>query len=311
MKVFVFGATGFLGRALVHKLVMCGVSVSVLTRDYGRAKAIFEQGVIIHVGDMITDIYPELSVYDAVINCAGEVKDEALMRQLHVDGVRTALLSLAMGSGTQWIQISSVGVYGPHTFGVVSEEFSFNPIGEYEATKADGEIVVKDICVARGIPYTIIRPSNVFGNNMPNSSLAQLVRMIKRKMFFFIGNPDYSMMNYVYVQDVADAIFMCIGNSEAVNNDFIVSDVIDLRTFVRLVKTEVGGGWSPVVPESIVRLMIAFLRVIPGFPLSIGRLDALLNKTVYSTNKINACLGFTPRVGNHVGLRKYCKYLMG
>ena len=80
MKVFIFGATGFLGRNLVCKLIRNGISVSILTRDKKRAEAILDQDAVIFVGDMVAGTYPELSEYDVVINCAGEIKNKSLMR---------------------------------------------------------------------------------------------------------------------------------------------------------------------------------------------------------------------------------------
>jgi nucleoside-diphosphate-sugar epimerase len=309
MNVLVFGATGFLGSVLVRKLVRNGFFVSVLTRDKERAKALLGQDVTVHVGDMVDGIYPKLSDYDVVINCAGEIKNEALMRRLHVDAISDALRLLTAENKTQWIQISSVGVYGPQNVGVVREGHPFNPIGEYEVTKAEGEILVHKICRANGVPYTIILPSNVFGIGMPNQSLSQLIHMIRCNVFFFIGNPELCMMNYVYIDDVVDTIIACMENPNAINNDFIVSDVIDQRAFVQLVKSEVGGGWTPVIPEPVVRTMFLLARFIHKFPLSVGRLNALTNRAVYSVEKIKYCLGFAPKVGSQDGLRQYCKHL--
>jgi nucleoside-diphosphate-sugar epimerase len=309
MNIFVFGATGFLGRVLVCKLVRNGFFVSVLTRDQERAKALLGKDVIVHVGDMVDGIYPDLSDYDVIINCAGEIKNEALMRSLHVNAINDALSLLTAENKTQWIQLSSVGVYGSQNVGVIREGHPFNPIGEYEVTKAEGELLVHKICRANGVPYTIIRPSNVFGNGMPNQSLAKLIQMIRRKVFFFVGNPELCMMNYVFIDDVVDAIVACMANPNALNNDFIISDVLDQRSFVQLVKSEVGGGWTPVIPESVVRTLFLLARFIPKFPLSQGRLNALTNRAVYSVDKIRDCLGFAPKVGSQDGLRQYCQHL--
>ena len=117
------------------------------------------------------------------------------------------------------------------------------------------------------------------------------------------------MMNYVYIDDVVDAIITSLGNPNAINNDFILSDIIDLRSFVQIVKSEVGGGWTPVIPESMVRTIFPVAKFIPKFPLSQGHLNALTNRAVYSADKIRSCLGFVPKVGSQDGLRQYCQHL--
>ncbi|MFH7326588.1 NAD-dependent epimerase/dehydratase family protein [Desulfurivibrio sp. C05AmB] len=311
MKVFVFGATGFLGRALVQKMITSGSAVSVLTRNPSRINSFWGNSVAVHVGDMSAGKHPKLSEYDVVINCAGETKDERLMRQLHVEATKKTLENLRSGDNTQWIQVSSVGVYGPQNSGVIKEDYPFNPVGEYEITKAEGEIVVHEFCENNNIPYTIIRPSNIFGNGMTNQSLAQLVRMISRNLFFYIGNPLNYKMNYVHVDDVVAAIILCMKNPAAINQDFIVSDVMDQYSFVNLVKSETGGGWAwtPVIPKYLARKLSLLAKINPKFPLSSGRLAALTNRAVYSTDKIRDQLAFTPIVGIREGLRQYCRNL--
>jgi nucleoside-diphosphate-sugar epimerase len=305
MRIFVFGATGFLGRSLTLRLLELGHDVSLLTRNYSRAFSLFGEHVDIVEGDMVT-FNESLSAFDAVINCSGEVRDKAQMYELHVNALKRILLSLESG-GPHWVQVSSVGVYGPGCRGEVFEEHSFSPIGEYEVTKAMADKLVRDVCLERKTPFTILRPSNVFGEGMPNSSLKQLVEMIRRGVFFHVDDPEKSMMNYVYIEDVVEAIIYILRVSDARNDDFIISDVVDQASFVALIKEELGGGWSPVVPKWITSIVSRVGDYIPRFPLSRSRVAALSVRCVYSSEKIKRVLSFEYPVGCVEGLRRYCR----
>ena len=46
-------------------------------------------------------------------------------------------MAVACGRIGRWIQLSSVGVYGPRTEGIVTEHTPEAPLGTYEQTKAD------------------------------------------------------------------------------------------------------------------------------------------------------------------------------
>src|SRR5438128_1570369 len=74
MRVFIVGATGVIGRALIPRLLARGDSVVALVRSLERAEAIAQPGVELHVGDLLT-IEPEplaaiLSGCDAALHMA-------------------------------------------------------------------------------------------------------------------------------------------------------------------------------------------------------------------------------------------------
>ncbi|WP_394242025.1 NAD-dependent epimerase/dehydratase family protein [Halopseudomonas laoshanensis] len=306
MDIMIFGGTGFIGNALAERLCNEGHQVDVLSR---KARVSHAGGPNYLVGDLIAGAYPSLSVYDVIINCAGEINNQELMRSLHVDALSNVLESLPSHCKTRWIEMSSVGVYGPIHGGVVRESNEFNPVGMYEETKAEAEIMVREVCKVKGIDYTIIRPSNVFGEGMPNRSLAQLLTMVKKGLFFYIGNPDSYVMNYVHVQDVVEITIKSIEQPQARNQDFIISDSISQREFVKVIKEELGGKRIVQVPKMLVKLLSRCGNLIPHFPLTGSRVSALTLKSFYSVEKAEKLLGYTPSVGIEAGLRNYCRHL--
>lgn len=309
MNVLVLGGTGFLGRYLVEQLTQEQCRVTVLTRNPEKIK-IFSKKISFIKGDLLNPKDISLSGYTHIINCSGELHNERLMQYLHVDCIEALLKKLKNCGIAHWIQISSVGVYGKIRQGEVVENTPFSPIGEYEITKAKGELLVKNLCTEQGIPYTIIRPSNVFGIGMPNQSLAQLVSVIKRKLFFYIGkSPESIVMNYVPVEDVAVFVSLCVRDRKSINQEFILSDQLLLSDFVKIICEElkIQNDFYR-LPEAFVRAFALLANVLPRFPLTTARIDALTLRVTYSHKKALDSLSYTPFVGCRQGLKDYISH---
>lgn len=232
MKALVLGATGFIGQKLVERLLIENLSVTAITRG-GKALNKLDERVKFIVFDLISSPVSmiDFSKYDVVFNCAGEIKDESKMEDLHVNSVRSMLEQLK-GTGTKWVQLSSVGVYGPKHMAHITENELFQPHGTYEVTKANAEIIVKDYCILNNIAFSIVRPSNVFGCEMPNESLRSLIKMVQSGMFFYIGNPRDYRVNYVHVDNVVESLFLCGQLQSSDREDYIISDNMLLTDFV-------------------------------------------------------------------------------
>lgn len=97
------------------------------------------------------------------------------------------LLTAAQGEVGLWVQLSSTGVYGPVRSGVVDEERILAPVNSYERTKAAGDLLVQ-AAAKSGLKCFILRPSNIYGPDMPNQSLFQLIRMIDLGLFCHIDS---------------------------------------------------------------------------------------------------------------------------
>jgi len=118
--VAVTGGTGFVGKRLVERLVSEGYVVRVLSRD-GTSAGI--GNVNVFTGDLLdpnTDISAFLDGADAIFNCAGELRNESRMRALNVDAV-DRLIREVRGRHIHFIQLSTVGVYGMSSDGVITE----------------------------------------------------------------------------------------------------------------------------------------------------------------------------------------------
>ena len=287
LTVAVTGGTGFVGRVLVKELVKQGYCVRILTRSSPQNT----DGAVVFIGDLC-DEQVNLDLFflnvDVLFHCAGELNDESKMKKLHVFGTKRLLYAAEQAGVQRFVQLSSVGAYGNQCTGVITEYTNENPSNIYERTKTESDNIVS----RSDIKSFIVRPSNIFGNNMPNNSLRQLVNAIQSGRFFYIGNK-CANLNYVHVDDVVSALIL-VGKSEISEcQTYIVSQNIETGTLVAALQNTLSTQPSThTYPECIIRILSYLFGWIPSFPLTIGRVNAMTRQCVYDSGKIENELGF-------------------
>lgn len=303
MRVAVTGGSGFIGARLVARLVAEGAQVRILGR---RRPADLAGAVELIECDLTrtrSDLVRFLDGADVVYHCAAEIRDEGRMRAVNVLGTKH-LIEGARGRIGHWVQLSSVGAYGPVSEGIVTEAQPEAPIGEYENTKTEADNLIRDAVRDNAFSAVLLRPSIVYGPTMRNRSLFQLVRAVDRGLFFFIGRPGASA-NYVHVDNVVDALIRSVGAPRTEASVYIVSDHRSLEDFVGIIAKNLDCRAPRIrIPSWVARCAALAGGWLPGFPLTGSRIRALTSRVVYSTHRIETELGYTPVVGMEEGLRQ-------
>lgn len=208
MRIFLTGATGFLGGALAARLVARGHEVVALARKTSRTFALRALGIQIAEGD-VTDrasLRAPLTGADAVFHLAAwyelGVRELARMRSVNVDGTRN-VLETAVEAGVRCIvHTSSVAALGS-SGGALADEGHAHPGGFaslYEQTKHEAHAVARGLA-ERGAPVRLALPGTIFGPG-DGSLVASLVRahlkgLVRARAFSSLP------MSLVYVDDCA------------------------------------------------------------------------------------------------------------
>ena len=216
MKSFVTGGAGFLGSAVVRRLLDRGDEVVGLARSDAAATTLTRLGALPVRGD-ITDagtLGQLLIGVDAVFHIAAdyrvgikESEHEAMFRT-NVDGA-TIVLDAAITAGVQSIvYVSTVGVFG-NTRGKVVDETYERPdrdfLSYYDATK----YMAHRVAVARqaaGAPLVIAQPGAVYGPGDHSELGAQIDQAARGK--YSIRAFEELGLTMGYIDDVADGVVL-------------------------------------------------------------------------------------------------------
>ena len=298
------GGTGFIGRKLVQRHLERDDHVRVLSR-----RPVMVSGLPNSVewceGDLITcdGILPFVDGVDILYHCAGQLTDESSMRSLHVGGTKVLLEGASKRIG-HWVQLSSVGVYGPVSNGLITELSPLNPVGEYEITKSESDELVIKSAREGAFGFSVLRPSNVYGAEMTNQSLFDFIAMIERGLFFFVGKKGASS-NYIHVDNVVEGLIRCGTMERAKNKIFNLSDHCSMERFVGIISSELGCRYPRLrLPGVMLRVIAGIMGKLPGFPLTPARVDALTRRSIYSIKSIQEEIGYQHVVSIEDGLER-------
>ena len=185
--ILVTGATGFVGRHVVRRLLAAGRPVVALARardGESAAERVAEAVGFTRDGALCGVVEGELTTregivgarlgmlrerVETVIHCAGDTRffPQAMTAFVagHVDGPVALLRGLAGGRLSRWVQLSTAYVCGRRS-GVVHEgegdvgQTFHNP---YERVKLDAERALRMAAARSGVAITVLRPSIVVG----------------------------------------------------------------------------------------------------------------------------------------------------
>lgn len=259
MRVFVTGATGFIGMALVRSLRARGWAVTALVRkpDSAEARAVSALGARLATGD-VTDpdsMREPMTGADAVIHNAGmyelglNAAGRARMSAVNVDGTANTL-GLAQTLAIPKVVYVSTAFYFGESDGQPRDETwvrRSTPRSHYEATKTEAHEVALAI-QRQGCPLVIACPVAVVGAG-DHASLGHFARMYVRGLL-----PPVSFgtatLSFVHVDDVAEALGRCVERGSVGETYLLSGGVIKLREMFELWHTTPGGmkriwWWMP------------------------------------------------------------------
>lgn len=169
MKTLVTGATGFIGSALVKKLLSQGYSVRALVLPKENSDWLKNAGVEVVYGDLterntITGICKNI---DVVYHCAARVTDWGTKKQFYraIYHATHNLLEESKGNIQRFVYLSSIAALGlgKHLKGKKETDPPQKSGIPYNDAKADTEIMVRQYHEKKEFACTIVRPANVTG----------------------------------------------------------------------------------------------------------------------------------------------------
>jgi len=120
-----------------------------------------------------------------------------------------------------FIYFSSSMVYGHFDGKSVNEETPCNPLGIYGTLKYSGELIVKAYHRVFNIPYTIIRPSALYGERCVSRRVSQIfIENAVQGLDISINGDGSDKLDFTYIDDLIQGVILTIENEKARNETF-------------------------------------------------------------------------------------------
>ena len=259
MRVFVTGATGFIGHALVRALRERGWEVTALVRrpDSAEALEVAALGATLAQGD-VTDpasMRTPMTGADAVIHNAGvyemggNAASRARMTAVNVEGTRH-VLGLAQALAIPKAVYVSTAFYYGESGGQPRDETWVRPsppLSHYEATKTEAHALALEF-QRQGLPLVIACPVAVIGAG-DHAGLGHFARFYVRGWLPPVVFGD-GTLSFVHVADVGEALARCVERGRVGETYLLSGGQRTLRQVFALWQTTPGGAkriwwWMP------------------------------------------------------------------
>ena len=254
-KIAIIGGAGFIGHNLAIKLkennfdvsIIDGLEVNNLTSVIGNydnlpypllSKKIIENRLDLLSEKKITLYVQDARDYHALSHIIAKIKPEIIIHLAAVShsvrsnknpystfdhSLRTLenALDASRDNIKHFIFLSSSMVYGNFKTPEVTEDSLCEPIGIYGALKYAAEKIIIAYNQVFGLPYTILRPSALYGERCISRRVGQI--FIENALFdkeLLINGDGKEKLDFTYIEDLTDGILNIIGNKKSINQIF-------------------------------------------------------------------------------------------
>lgn len=251
MKIFITGATGYIGQELIKKLVFQGASIVALCRPGSDRSGIIHPRVHIAEGDLFThaEIVKGMKGCDQVYHLAAYARvwsrDKSIYHKVNVEGTKN-ILDHALSAGVRkMVFTSTAGVLGPAVDAnspVDERTTRLQPFfNEYEETKWQAEQLCLEFS-QKGLPVVIVNPSRVYGPGAETESnaISKLITLFLRGKWRFIPGDGKSVGSYVYVDDVVNGHIAAMTKGRAGHRYILGGENVSYENFFMLINRMTG-----------------------------------------------------------------------
>jgi nucleoside-diphosphate-sugar epimerase len=251
-KIFITGATGFIGGRMAEVASEKGIPSIGLVRTWSRAARLARLSVQMSYGDLLDldSLRRGMSSCDVVFHCAVDNRASGdAHRRASVEGT-TNVMRAALDAGVKRVvHISSTAVFGydPDP-SVATEEAPYRYSGDdYCDGKIDAEKVALGFHRAHSLPVVVLRPTIVYG---PFGSFARNVVKLIRQGRMVLVNGGRDFCNILYVDNLIEAMLLAAKQDNAVGQVFHISDspTVTWKEFIECIARVIGDSYLP-LPE--------------------------------------------------------------
>lgn len=318
MKTLLTGATGFVGSAVLRKLIEAGHEVRVLVREGSDCRNLTGLDIEIARGDLIDgrSVYRALKGCENLLHVAADYRlwapEPRSMYEVNVKGTRTIMRAAADSGARRIVYTSSVATLGLNRNGSPPADESTparlgDMVGQYKRTKYIAEHEIKRMIRLEGLPAVIVHPSTPVGPRdiKPTPTGKIIVDAARGRMPAYVDTG----LNMVHVEDVAAGHLLALHCGRIGESYILGAENLTLKEILTEIASLTGCRvprlrLSPALILPIAYIAEFLVRNTPGkepFVTTTGvRLS--MKKMFFSCEKAVRELGYRPRPARE-GLR--------
>lgn len=324
LKVCLVGGGGFIGHNLAIHLKKLGAKVDIVDSlqvnnlyAFGRAgddivnrdlyikiinqrlDLLREHGIPLHLQDareyhalsaILADIKPEVVIQLAAVSHANKSNKDPYSTFDHSLRTLENALDVSRSIGVKhFIFFSSSMVYGNFDGQAVTEETICNPIGIYGALKYAGEKMVIAYNQVFNMPFTIVRPSALYGERCVSRRVGQI--FLENALFgkdLTINGDGSEGLDFTYIED------LCHGIERVIESEKSKGEIFNLTY-----------GQARPVREMAEMVCKAF----PGIKINYAPKDKLMpDRGTLSVEKARRLIGYNPQYPLDKGYARYIEW---
>ncbi|MFM2078084.1 MAG: hypothetical protein RJA49_1974 [Actinomycetota bacterium] len=330
----VTGANGWLGRALVHRLLAdpARTRLRLLAHSTADAAALHDfvggrAGVDIIIGDVSRAdtsrrLLHQVGADADVLHTAGVIHPRHVRQftEVNTNGTRH-ITEAAIDAGVRrFVHVSSNSPFGtnPHRDDTFRADEPFHPYLGYGKSKMFAEMAVTEAAAA-GLDTTIVRPPWFYGPFQPPRQTT-FFRMVRAGKFPVIGKGD-QRRSMVYVDNLVDGVLAAELTPKAKGNGYWIADA-DAYTVNEIVETVgralVDEGLSVQPPTTHLPSLAArvaetgdrLLQAVGVYQQQLHVLGEMGHTIACDISRSTAELGYEPRVALYEGMRRSIRWCL-
>ena len=302
MNCLVTGASGFIGNALVHRLINENHTVIGLIHKHRppdqHPKAIYISDDIVHPGEPLKKA---CRTADVIFHLAAYVKDygpKKLFYNINVEGTKN-LVRLCNQSINRFVFLSHI----PYEKVTLSNY--------YNKTKAIAESFLHEKHKETGFPEVVIRPGNVYGPGATTWVMRPL-QSIKKNRIALI-NHGLGIFLHTYIDNLLDALIAAAQNKNVVGKSINITDgdysvswgqyLNDLAAMIN--EGPIKQNLSKSTALAIAKLMIFFHKVFGITPrITPQAVETFTNTKTVSIKEAEDLLDYSPKISYDEGIKR-------
>ena len=283
-RVFVTGATGFVGRAVVHALRAHGHVVRCLVRRGSELDLRGLEAIERVEGDVQarSGLDRNIAGCDTVVHLVGIIKEQpsagVTFERVHVQGTVNVIDAATAAGARRFLHMSALGTRR-------------DARSRYHRTKWAGEEAVRSSPLA----WTIFRPSIIYGPG--DQFVSMLAAMVRRLPVVPVLGPGTEEMQPIPVEQVAEAFARAVTLPTTAKHTYEVGgpDRVTLPRLLDLIAEALGRRprLKMHAPMPLVSLLAALHP--PGFPVTSDQLLMLRENNTCDASAFYSAFDLTPQ----------------